>query len=1686
MANNIFLRALGLSTSPNRLANEPGSLIEATNVVIKRDSVIEPRRGFKLYGDSFGSISDRAKQLFTYKSRILRHYNSSLQFDTKTVTANGESIFQTFSGTFNEPETGIRIKSLEAPNGNFYFTTDDGIKKISASNASELTSNSNYITDAGGLKALNTAVRLNIQDNIISSWFTQDSGVAYRILWNIKDANSNLIQGTPSERVEIFNPMLQLMLNDYAKLLSALDNVGYEAGSIINDKNYVDSLLLPNSAAGASLRTNLIALCEKLDLEQGTLFSTSNITGVTITAGIAEITFNTNIGLLGKVAIGDKLFLKNFQFSGGDGTINGAQTITDVDIGSNTISFLTTSTLTGFTTGTESIEAGWFRSIEEPDTLSSTPTHAELQEVQDYLEAIITELQSARNLRQIIDNDGINTIFPAELVSVVGTLGVATVTTEATADLRNIASNGDLIFLKGTFSGTSSSINGVQTINGTAITATAFEFNTAATGTAGLAADSQIYRILRFTDDTQIKFIDDLGITSSATTFVTIQIPEEATLDHFYQIYRSDLTTAIGTDVLSDLAINDEMKLVYSDYVSQEQLDAGEITVEDIVLDDFRGANLYTNAITGEGILQANDLPPLAKDINIYKNYTFFANTKTLQRFNLDLLGVVDLISEYNNGRTPKLVVSGVNGAESDVYEFIVGSNQITPITFNNNESGGNYTATYFLLSSANDFNNYYIWYRTDGAGTDPDITDRIGVVVDILSGDTKNTIALKTQNTLSALIRDFSVGVVTDTITITNIDNGYTTNAINGTVPVPGLSIGSITSGIGAKAEQETTTLTCVADISGSLNSTYFTLSTAFDRQSYYVWYNVNGAGSDPSLSGKIGIPVALNTNDSATVVAEKTVIALNLLDDGIRFIANSDTTTLVIKNYRFGLATSLGVGTTGFTIDSTVKGALQVLLATSTSPDPNDILSPALSVDLTARSLIQITNKNYTGLVSGFYLSGAESVPGKMIFEAKDLSQDKIFFSVNKAQGAGALEVGDSFEPILTPTNLITSISINNPTVITSTAHGLSDNDQILISNSNSTPNIDGVYTITRSVGDPLNQFTIPVNVTASGTTGGWIYLDNVNINSSDNEESPNRLYYSKFQQPEAVPILNYLDLGPKDKAILRIYPLRDSLMVFKEDGLYRVSGEVAPFSVSVFDNSAILAAPDSLSISNGALYSWNTQGISSTTESGVTILSRPIDVDILYRSSSQFTNFRTATWGVGYESDNSYLVFTIEETNDTIAQVAYVYNNLTSTWTTYKKTNTCGIVNSADDKLYLGAGDINQIEIERKLFNRTDYADREYEKLLVPIGYLNDGLQLKVNSPSNISVGDVLTQEQILTIYEYNALLKKLDIDTSVSDNNYFTTLEAAGGVDLRDKIADSSPTIGLAAKLDADSGVTDNNYLDAISSKTGNISSASINNTTTITTTSNHELVSGRIVSITGNNAVPSINGTHVVTVLNATTFTIPVKVVTAGTATGSFATVDDDFRDIGACYNEIIRKLNLDSGVSFSNYKTINTTTLQETIIEGVNVATNQVTVKTKLPFIVGNLTIYKAINSTLTYTPITFNDPLSLKHIREATMMFQDRLFTNAKLSFSTDLLPAFTDIVIPGSNGAIFGHKSFGEGFFGGQGNAAPFRTYIPRNAQRCRFLNIKFTHQTAREKYSINGVSLVGEVSVSTRAYR
>ena len=1146
----------------------------------------------------------------------------------------------------------MRLKYIEQ-NGNLYFTSSSGIKKISSTDAPSLSSA--LITNAGGIKGLD----FQAVTAPGPGWLTSSNNVS-----TVGDTVTGALTGTITA-VSVTSP-------------TVITSVGHKLFS-------GDIILISGSNCSPSINGSYpITVVDK-----NTFTIPVNVTSNTSLSG--TITGNTaaNPTVVTSTAHGLSTG-KTIVITGSNSTpsINGTFSVTVID--ANTFSIpvnvTTPGTLGSWTasgnSGSWAFAAGHSNVIYNiPDTSILTIGYT----------IVGSGIPSSTTITQVLDSSTIKISNPATITAPTVALNSAT-----------------------------NSVVGYRVLWG--------------------IKDANTNLILG--SPSSIGIVRNTNVSSSANVSLTITIPKGVTTAHFYQIYR----TPVLNDLFNNQLPGDEQQLVFESNPLQSDITNGYVTVLDNTPETFRagGANLYTNQNSGEGILQANDLPPLAKDVTSFKGYTFYSNTQTLQRLNLALLSVSKLVSYFS------------------------------------------------------------------------------GTI-------TSNTLANPTVVTSTA--HGLSTG------RIITISGSNSTPSINGSFTV-----------------------------------------TVIDANTFSIPVNVTVAGSAGTWV----------TTDHST------------------FTTTDGTTTNV---YSFAQAE-----------DIVNK---RILISSAATPSQQ--------VDATARSLVRVVNRQSSEIVYAYYLSGPSDVPGLILLEARTINQSAFRLTCDNATTTGV-----QFHPTL---------PISGSSVI------------------------------------------------------------------SDNEIKPNRLYYSKFQQPESVPILNNIDVGPKDKAILRILALRDNLFILKEDGVYRLSGQTsAQFTVYPFDFSVVLKAPDSAAVLNNLIYLYSSQGISTISDTGIAVISRPIEDTIAKYLIPAYTNFGTSTFGVAYETDRTYYLFTVSSLIDTQATQCLRYNTFTQTWVQSDLSKRCGIVSQADDKLYLGPNDTNFIEQERKAFDRTDYSDRELSLTLGASAV--SGVTVILPSVSNVTVGDVLTQTQYLTISGVNRLLSKLDRDSKLTAKNYATTYSAIAGVNL-------------STLLDS--------LITAISTDAGR-------------------------VAVAGSTS--------------AATYT-------ALTPTGA------SFINQQTNFNAFVALLNADPGVGYKNYPISVGTTLYEFNIMSVVSANNSVTSQYAYPLILGPVVIYNHINVVLQWTPQFFQDVSMTKHVSEGTLIFEDSNFSSATLSYSTDLSANFEDQSITGYGNGIYGNVPYGTGLYGGSGSGVPFRTYLPKEKQRNRYVNVKFSHSIARESFALYGLSLAWS-PISQRGWR
>jgi hypothetical protein len=200
-----YVNLSGLWTDPNPFSKVPvGSFSVADNVVVDRESIVESRRGYNIYGNDF-AFQGTIDSLFSYQDAILAHgSNKKLYYDS---TFDGMN-WVAYNGTYNEPlVTGIsqgssRIRSTQARK-NFYFTTDKGVYKLDKLTSQPVLAGAPPAL--GGFGSVTGATGFLV-DPINVPAVNPDAGVAYRVLWGYRDANGYQITGAPSGRIVVRNP----------------------------------------------------------------------------------------------------------------------------------------------------------------------------------------------------------------------------------------------------------------------------------------------------------------------------------------------------------------------------------------------------------------------------------------------------------------------------------------------------------------------------------------------------------------------------------------------------------------------------------------------------------------------------------------------------------------------------------------------------------------------------------------------------------------------------------------------------------------------------------------------------------------------------------------------------------------------------------------------------------------------------------------------------------------------------------------------------------------------------------------------------------------------------------------------------------------------------------------------------------------------------------------------------------------------------------------------------------------------------------------------------------------------------------------------------------------------------------------------------------------------------------------
>lgn len=219
-------------------------------------------------------------------------------------------------------------------------------------------------------------------------------------------------------------------------------------------------------------------------------------------------------------------------------------------------------------------------------------------------------------------------------------------------------------------------------------------------------------------------------------------------------------------------------------------------------------------------------------------------------------------------------------------------------------------------------------------------------------------------------------------------------------------------------------------------------------------------------------------------------------------------------------------------------------------------------------------------------------------------------------------------------------------------------------------------------------------------------------------------NRVYWSKANQPEAVPF--YVDVGASDKFVLSLKRLKDGLIVVKEDGIFSLYGEPATGIMSVREIDSTIKGVSSTGVTTlgNRVYAKTDHGVVAITESSTAIVSRK-QIEPLVKGKDE--DYTQDTIMYANEADRTlYMCTSVNPATNT--RITYAYNFLTGSWSEISQLFDGGIV--IDSNLPLGTPALNNnrfiilgdtVYRERKENTKLDWCNSE---VLITVASVTNG--------------------------------------------------------------------------------------------------------------------------------------------------------------------------------------------------------------------------------------------------------------------------------------------------------------------------------------------------------------------------
>lgn len=172
-----------------------------------------------------------------------------------------------------------------------------------------------------------------------------------------------------------------------------------------------------------------------------------------------------------------------------------------------------------------------------------------------------------------------------------------------------------------------------------------------------------------------------------------------------------------------------------------------------------------------------------------------------------------------------------------------------------------------------------------------------------------------------------------------------------------------------------------------------------------------------------------------------------------------------------------------------------------------------------------------------------------------------------------------------------------------------------------------------------------------------------------TSSNDRATNRVMWSAPDEPEAVPLPNFVDLATSSAIVQRLVPLRASLLAFTTEGLYRIAGTPPDgWAVDLIDPTIRLVSRDTADVIDGTAYAWTTRGVIAVDESGFVDVSTGAIGKALTEYVADGAGTTAHVFVATWKARHLVLVGAGTDTNNGETTEVFCFNTLSRAWSSW----------------------------------------------------------------------------------------------------------------------------------------------------------------------------------------------------------------------------------------------------------------------------------------------------------------------------------------------------------------------------------------------------------------------------------